>query len=273
MTDLIRFEDVEFTIHDHDGGRWVTVKQLAQGLGYSDYKTLARLIRRNQAEFDGKTVGVKLTSTDGKQYEQTCLNYHGVIRAAMLSDAPRARRFRDWAEDVLFEVMTKGSYAVPGVEQAEQISTAHILREIADIRRENQEILKMVLSTTQAPTLGTPPLYPHPVNDLYDERRWLTFRRWVDKRFGSKRPKGFNKGGGAERACAVRHKTEFGSWPQERSPGMDLPRLSEFVYPVGAETDRFLRKFYLDWVRTHHPDQPALPYPVLVGKQQPRHMQ
>ena len=76
---------------DHDGNKWVTVKQLAQALGYANYKALARLIRRNPVEFQGKTVGVKLTSTDGKEYEQTILNYHGVIRATMLSDAPRAR--------------------------------------------------------------------------------------------------------------------------------------------------------------------------------------
>jgi len=40
------------------------------------------------------------------------LSKRGIIRVAMRSDAPRAAQFRDWAETVLYEVMTTGSYSL-----------------------------------------------------------------------------------------------------------------------------------------------------------------
>ena len=116
MTDiiqLIRFEDAEIRIHDFKGDRWVTVKEVAAALGYEDERNLRQLIDRNPEEFKGKQGGFKMNSPGGVQ-EMRVLNYRGVIRAAMKSDAPRAIKFRDWAEEVLFTVMTTGSYATSG---------------------------------------------------------------------------------------------------------------------------------------------------------------
>jgi prophage antirepressor-like protein len=67
----------------------VTMKQLAQGMGYSNNKALTDMINRNQSEFDGKVSVIKLMTIKGER-DSMVINYHGVIRAAMLSDAPRA---------------------------------------------------------------------------------------------------------------------------------------------------------------------------------------
>ena len=111
---LPRFHDVDFDIIDHNGQKWVTVKALAEALGYEDHRALIKLIDRNPQEFRNKTFVVKLTTNSPGRPDTTIINYNGVIRAAMLSDAPRASEFRDWAEEVLFSVMTTGAYALPG---------------------------------------------------------------------------------------------------------------------------------------------------------------
>lgn len=117
MSDLIaRFEDVDMEIIDHEGQRWVTVKALADALGYEDHRSLVNLINRKSEEFEGKTFVIKLMTNSPGRPDTTIINYHGVIRVAMLSDAPRAKQFRDWAEEVLFRVMTTGFYADMSLE-------------------------------------------------------------------------------------------------------------------------------------------------------------
>jgi hypothetical protein len=59
------------------------VRTLADGLGYSHPDQLTRLIRRNKTEFEGKLFTVKLTGNSPGAPE-LIINYHGVIRAAML---------------------------------------------------------------------------------------------------------------------------------------------------------------------------------------------
>ena len=83
----ISFYDTHFEIIDHDGNRWVTVKQLAEALGYSDHKKLSTLIRRNASEFQNKIEYLNLRYSSGGKPDQI-INYHGVIRAAMLSKTP-----------------------------------------------------------------------------------------------------------------------------------------------------------------------------------------
>lgn len=90
---------------DKDG---VTVKQSAQALDYPYFDELAKLIRRSSMGFEGKVVNTNLV-LEGN-HVVTLINYHGVIRASMLGKTDRARAFRDWAEEVLFEVMMRGNY-------------------------------------------------------------------------------------------------------------------------------------------------------------------
>jgi prophage antirepressor-like protein len=115
---------------DVNGEKWITVKQLAEALGYVDRQQLLNPINRNRLEFHGKTFQLKLSGNVGRP--ETVINYHGCIRAAMLSDAPRAREFRDWAEMILFAVMTGA---------AETVST-QLLSEMADMRQWREEMTR-----------------------------------------------------------------------------------------------------------------------------------
>ena len=94
----------------------MTVNQLAGALEYARPDELLRLIQRNSTEFGGKTLTVKLTEKPGRP--ETVISYHGVIRVAMLSDAPRAIEFRDFAESVLYPVMSQGYYLPAEAETA-----------------------------------------------------------------------------------------------------------------------------------------------------------
>ena len=55
------FHGTRFDIVDANGEKWITVKQLADALGYADNGKLRNLINRNSVEFQGKTFHLKLS--------------------------------------------------------------------------------------------------------------------------------------------------------------------------------------------------------------------
>lgn len=107
------FQGTEIRVVSYSGERWVPMVNLAIALGYAHQHRVGDIVDRNPEEFTGKQ-GVLKMSTPGGIQDFRVLNYRGVIRVAMKSDAPKAIAFRDWAEEVLFQVMTTGSYN-PGI--------------------------------------------------------------------------------------------------------------------------------------------------------------
>ena len=59
------------------------------------------------------------------------LSYRGIIRVAMRAQGSRAKSFRDWAEDVLIEVMLTGSYNHPA-----ESGEAKMEQALAEMRNE-----------------------------------------------------------------------------------------------------------------------------------------
>jgi|GEM_PF-1176916 len=103
------FHGVRFDIIDANGERWVTVKQLAEALGYDDHRALVNLINRRPGEFKENARVINLMMHENRrdvQRQVMVINAHGMIRVGMISDAPRAPEFRDCAEPILFKVMT-----------------------------------------------------------------------------------------------------------------------------------------------------------------------
>ena len=99
--------EVDFEVYEIDGEKAVRVSSLAKALGYSSANPLNTLIRRKPREFQGKVFDIKLMSNSPGAPEAV-LTYHGVIRATYLAKTKRSEEFRDWADDVLFKVMTTG---------------------------------------------------------------------------------------------------------------------------------------------------------------------
>ena len=144
-------------IIDHNNEKWVTRKQLADALGVSDlHKLHGRMIDRGELKegihwntctvesshqvcenperffegvddmtipsFEGcnESLHPSKRSTGGAQLT-VVYSYRGIIRMAMASEGTRAVAFRDWAEDVLYKVMTTGGYG-----------EAHVIKDLQD---------------------------------------------------------------------------------------------------------------------------------------------
>jgi prophage antirepressor-like protein len=104
---IVTFENTDIRIVGHDGHRWALAKEVGLALGYNDHRDFYKLMQRHPEDFAGKTAvitGVGSLPTE----EFRIVSYHGIIRAAMLAKTKKAVVFRDWAEDVLFTVMTQG---------------------------------------------------------------------------------------------------------------------------------------------------------------------
>lgn len=137
---IIIFEvnDQKFPLEiiDHNGDRWVTRRQLEDALGVNNLRMLhSRLVELRELKEGIHFVKVKLGSetifdpetelsndsllnslvpkSKGKSSGNPFLiiySYRGIIRVSMASEGKNAIDFRDWAEKVLYEVMTTGSY-------------------------------------------------------------------------------------------------------------------------------------------------------------------
>lgn len=119
MGNVVKFQaqgkEYQLSIIDADGGRWITAQQLGEAMGAQHYRKTLQYLREN-GEIKKDVHYRDLMSrrqSDGKMSRQTVLSYRGVIRVAMRSQGARARLFRDWAEEVLFQVMMTGGYRSP----------------------------------------------------------------------------------------------------------------------------------------------------------------
>lgn len=264
MNDLIAldFQGTTFSIVDHNGERWVTVKELAEALGYSEYRQLHKLIKRNEQEFTNKIAVVNLTTVENQTL--TIINYHGVIRAAMLSNAPRAVEFRDWAETVLFEVMTKGSYAHPSSDVAlfDRVATLMEKAMVPVVERINARFsehdakMQSLSDQIAAQHLRWQQTFI-PANR--DTSRWLTPTQRLRQLVSPNRlPKGFNQGGRFDLFAAERHHKITGSYPETRCR-RHIQKRPEWIIEPCPETDDILRQAYRDYQR-HDMKQRVLPF-------------
>lgn len=93
---------------------FMTAFQLGSCLGYSDpNRNINKLISRNEylknMEF---SVVVKLTTTDGKQYNTRLFTEDGIYETTMLSKTDKAKQFRVFVREVIKSIRKTGSYSV-----------------------------------------------------------------------------------------------------------------------------------------------------------------
>jgi prophage antirepressor-like protein len=266
MSDIVTkgpsFHSTRFDIVDANGERWVTVKQLAEALGYGRPDELRRLINRRTQEFSGKVSHVNLTSIKGERSQQI-INYHGMIRAAMLSDAPRAKEFRDWAETVLFTVMTTGSY-LPSASTSVMQEIKRMVLE--DIRAEIKQFAADVLMPTEnSPTLTkildqfneSILIQGRMMNNLATEMHDFKMQAMVVAQRNNSHdptpterikqlvprwriPKHFNTAGSFDLYCNERHAYERGGFLPQRDR-RNVGKLADHTIELCPENDQFLR--------------------------------
>jgi prophage antirepressor-like protein len=139
---LVKFQfdniNYDMEIIDQDGEKWVPANQVGEALGNANIRNLIRSMKEREELKEGvhiRTFTTKMVG-DTQPRKITILSRLGIIRVGMRSDGKRAIAFRDWAEDVLFKVMTTGSYSLLGAGSSRTDSSRHLL----DIARETERL-------------------------------------------------------------------------------------------------------------------------------------
>lgn len=129
MSNVIQFKaqgkQYPLSIIDADGEKWIMAQQLGEALGLKNIRKLIQDLTLSREITEGKHFRPFLLRNSGPgNPTKTILSYRGVIRVAMRSQGQRAREFRDWAEEVLFQVMVSGAYGLPRAVEAIQAAEA-----------------------------------------------------------------------------------------------------------------------------------------------------
>ena len=120
----ISFQDTNLSIIDRNGGKWLSVTDLAAALGYKRADTVANIFRRNKDEFSADmSQNVNLTFSGNLQRTQRIFSLRGCHLIAMFSKTQRAKQFRAWVLDLLDKV-SKSKTLSPAHQRAIQNAVA-----------------------------------------------------------------------------------------------------------------------------------------------------
>ncbi len=233
------FEDTKLEIISECGERFITVRDLAAGLGAkkrSVHKLIEDLARKNELKEGMHFLCIPLSSRGGTQ-NTMIVSYRGVLRTVMRMNSPRAARFRDWCETVLYGIMIGSVNTAMPVQRGERFE-----KELKAIGTAAQEAMKktcdLILSMRSDTSLV--PTVAQSIKLLEGPK--VTAMEWVRKYYPHYLHPRMNSGGRFERYCAERHLTEFDKWPDHRP----TRRLNAWEYPE-QEKREFLERCLLDF--------------------------
>jgi len=108
MSNLVLFRKENFNgvecdlWKDENGEVWMTREQIGKSLEYGNPSDAIKNIHlRNKERLDKFSVQVKLSGTDGKQYNTYLYSAKGVYEVCRYSKQPKANDFYDWVYDLL----------------------------------------------------------------------------------------------------------------------------------------------------------------------------
>ncbi len=140
-------QEYPLSIHDVKGQRWVPAAQVGEALGCAGIRSLISDLEAAGEIAEGKhirRVSLQMPG-DTQPRRHTVLSLRGIIRVSMRSQAERAIAFRDWAEDVLADVMETGSYTTA----PKQLTEAQKMREANALTKAYIEAAKIFGHTEQ----------------------------------------------------------------------------------------------------------------------------
>ena len=102
------------SIIEREDGRWVYLQQLGEALENKNPRRLLQVLRESGEMEEGIHCRNITERQPGETQARTRveLSARGMIRFIMRSQGQRAREFRKWAEEVLYQVMMTGHYEV-----------------------------------------------------------------------------------------------------------------------------------------------------------------
>lgn len=116
MGNVVKFraygKEYGLSVVDNGGNKWVMAQQVGEALGNKNIKKLIYELKENGELQENKHLSIVtlLNPKTRGNPRRLLLSYRGIIRVAMRSQGQRAKEFRDWAEEVLFQVMVTGVY-------------------------------------------------------------------------------------------------------------------------------------------------------------------
>jgi len=118
IVEIVKFEDIELMAHQSEQGKVLSTADVAKGYGCKEGAIRSHLSRHADEFIEGKhftTVAI-CNSRDNTnlQTQKTYWTPRGVMRLGMFIKSDRAKRFRDWAEDVLLSEVSTGISADSG---------------------------------------------------------------------------------------------------------------------------------------------------------------
>lgn len=115
--------------YDHERA-WFTREQIGAALGYADPQiSIANIHNRHKERFEGRSVQLKLSSTDGKTYETWAYNFKGVMEICRWSNQPKANEVMDELYDMAEAVAEKGYYSYMSDEQLLELLKARVAKD------------------------------------------------------------------------------------------------------------------------------------------------
>jgi len=131
----LQFDGTPISVIDHNGEGWIAGEDIGLALEYADdpRNSIRKIFERNREELEEYSVTVKLTATDGKQYDTRVYNEEGVMLIGFLSKQPKAVAFRKWAVKVLKDYRHKQS---PTNSTVTEIANLDLIEEINGLHDE-----------------------------------------------------------------------------------------------------------------------------------------
>jgi prophage antirepressor-like protein len=236
---VVAFESQDLKLVEIDGERYITTNALALGLDAKP-RSLKKLVQEMRSRGELKE-GIHLKcipiQTAGGTQTTTLITYKGVIRISMRSDSHRAIRFRDWAEDVLFSVMT-------GVAENTHELRALVERGLKEIGTANHEATKRACDLILSLKTGTAMVVPTSKIPDYRDSAYVTAIEWAKKYYSTYCFPCMNGGGKFERYVARRYVATYRRWPEHDQ----TTRLYAWVY--SEINDRiFLEACFLEFLK------------------------
>ena len=135
-----KFGEVECDIYSNEKEMFMTAEQLGNCLKYQYAReSINKLVSRNEylrnEEFSAE---VKLTSTDGKEYETRVFTEDGIYEVTMLAKTEKAKEFRAFIRNLL-KSLRKGETKIIRPSN-EQIQLIEIKKKNADARLRNAKV-------------------------------------------------------------------------------------------------------------------------------------